>query len=61
MTMLRDTGLHAALALGVATVIGAIAQHIAIGAAIGLLLAALVTARWPSVHVEPARDGNGDA
>ncbi len=59
--MLRETGLHAALALGIPTVIGAIAEHIAIGAALGLLLAALVTVRWPSVHDESVGDGHGDA
>lgn len=60
--MLRDTGLHAALAMAVLVVIGAIAEHIAIGAAAGLLAAALVTHRWPPQHVhDGARGGDGDA
>lgn len=59
--MLRETGLHAALTLGVAVLVGEIADHIAIGAAVGLVLAALVTARWPSRPDEPVGDGHGDA
>ncbi len=45
--MLRDTGLHAALVLGLALLVGEITGFIAIGGAIGLLGAAVVTHRWP--------------
>lgn len=45
--MLRETGLHAALALAVAVLLGAIFDNVPVGAAIGLLAAALVTRRWP--------------
>lgn len=54
--MFRDSGLHAALALAVATVIGAILDHVGVGAAVGLLLAAVVTSRWPSHEVMTATE-----
>lgn len=45
--MLRDSGLHAALPMGALAVLGAILEHVAVGMALGLLAAALVTWRWP--------------
>jgi hypothetical protein len=61
--MVRDSGLHAALAMAVLTVIGAILEHIAIGVALGLLAAAVVTWRWPAreaVHVDAEDHPTGD-
>lgn len=54
-TMLRETGLHAGLALGLGMLIGAITQFVALGAAVGLLAAALVTHRWPPTAPVAAR------
>ncbi len=57
--MLRDTGLHAALAMAAIVLLGAILDNVPVGAAMGLLAAALVTRRWPP-RTLVAEAGRGD-
>ncbi|MBY5162203.1 hypothetical protein [Salsipaludibacter albus] len=56
--MLRETGLHAALVMAAIVLVGTILDNVAVGAAVGLLAAALVTRQWPrrTLAEQPATD-----